>query len=95
MRVLITGAGGFIGKNLLLRLKEMGGIDVVPFTREHSVDDLPEMLNGVNWVFHLAGTNRPQNPEEFITGNAELTKQLFTMNHILRNMKSQPTDVVK
>ena len=76
MRVLITGADGFIGKNLLLHFQENGGIDVVPFTREHSVDDLPALLDGVAWVFHLAGINRPHHPEEFVTGNTGLTEQL-------------------
>ncbi|WP_299178359.1 NAD-dependent epimerase/dehydratase family protein [uncultured Neptuniibacter sp.] len=76
MRVLVTGANGFIGKSLLLHFQEKGGIDVVPFTREHSIDDLPALLEGVDWVFHLAGINRPQNPEEFVTGNTGLTEQL-------------------
>jgi len=76
MRVLVTGTNGFIGKNLLLRLREKGGIDVVPFTREHSVDDLTALLDGVDWVYHLAGINRPQNLEEFVTGNSGLTEQL-------------------
>ncbi|GAA0691789.1 NAD-dependent epimerase/dehydratase family protein [Marinobacterium maritimum] len=76
MRILVTGAKGFIGKNLLLHFQEKGGIDVVPFTREHSVDDLPALLEGIDWVFHLAGINRPQHPEEFVTGNTGLTEQL-------------------
>lgn len=76
MRVLVTGANGFIGKNLLLHFQEKGDIEVVPFTREHSVDDLPALLEGVDWVFHLAGINRPKNPEEFVTGNTGLTEQL-------------------
>ena len=76
MRVLVTGANGFIGKNLLLHFQEKGGIDVVPFTREHSIDDLPALLEGVDWVFHLAGINRPQNSEEFVIGNSGLTEQL-------------------
>ena len=76
MRVLITGANGFIGKNLLLHFQEQGGIEVVPFTREHSIDDLPALLHGVDWVFHLAGINRPQNREEFVIGNSGLTEQL-------------------
>ena len=76
MRVLVTGANGFIGKNLLLHLQEKGGIDVVPFTREHSIADLPALVDGVDWVFHLAGINRPQNPKEFVIGNSGLTEQL-------------------
>ena len=76
MRVLVTGANGFIGKNLLLRLQEQGSINVVPFTREHSINDLPALLDSVDWIFHLAGINRPPHPKEFVTGNTDLTEQL-------------------
>ena len=76
MRVLVTGANGFIGKNLVLQFREKGGIDVVPFTREHSVNALPALIQDVDWVFHLAGINRPQRPDEFVTGNTGLTAQL-------------------
>ena len=76
MRILVTGANGFIGKNLLLAFQEKGDIDVVAFTREHSVDELPLLLKGVDLVFHLAGINRPKNPEEFVAGNTGLTEQL-------------------
>ena len=76
MRVLVTGANGFIGKNLLLHLSERADIDVVTFTRRHSVEELPAILEGVDWIFHLAGINRPQRPEEFAAGNTNLTEQL-------------------
>src|SRR5690554_511763 len=76
MRVMVTGANGFIGKNLLMHFQEKGGIEVLPFTREHTAADLPGMLAEIDWVFHLAGINRPENPEEFVTGNAGLTQQL-------------------
>jgi len=76
VRALVTGANGFIGKNLLLHFQEKGGIDVVSFTREHSAEDLPTLLEDVDWVFHVAGINRPQNPDEFVTGNTDLTEQL-------------------
>jgi len=76
MRVLITGADGFIGKNLLLHFREMNTIECVSFTRSHSVDELPELLEGVDWVFHLAGINRPKSADEFATGNVGLTELL-------------------
>ncbi len=76
MKVLITGAGGFVGKNLQLHLAERKDVEVVCFTREHSVAQLPNLLQGVDFVFHLAGVNRPQDPKEFVTGNADLTQAL-------------------
>ena len=54
MRILITGANGFIGSNLRCHLNERSNIDLVTFTREHSDDTLSELLEGVDWVFHLA-----------------------------------------
>ncbi len=76
MKVLITGAGGFVGKNLQLHLAERKDVQVVCFTRDHSVEQLPALLEGMDFVFHLAGVNRPQDPQEFATGNAELTQSL-------------------
>jgi UDP-2-acetamido-2,6-beta-L-arabino-hexul-4-ose reductase len=76
MKVLITGAGGFVGKNLQLHLAERKDVEVVCFTREHSVAQLPNLLQGVDFVFHLAGINRPQDPTEFVAGNVDLTRAL-------------------
>lgn len=76
MKILITGANGFIGKNLQLHLAERKDVEVVCFTRSHDVAQLPQLLQGVDFVFHLAGVNRPQDPLEFTTGNADLTQAL-------------------
>jgi UDP-2-acetamido-2,6-beta-L-arabino-hexul-4-ose reductase len=76
LKVLITGADGFIGKNLRLHLAERKADQVVCFTRQHTFAQLPELLEGVDFVFHLAGINRPQDPAEFTTGNADLTVAL-------------------
>lgn len=76
VKVLITGSEGFIGKNLRLHLAERKDVETVCFTSEHSVAQLPDMLDGVDFVFHLAGVNRPQDPAEFVTGNHALTSAL-------------------
>jgi UDP-2-acetamido-2,6-beta-L-arabino-hexul-4-ose reductase len=76
MKVLITGADGFIGKNLQLHLAERKDVKVVCFTRKHSVAQLPDLMQGVDFVFHLAGVNRPIDPLEFATCNAYLTLAL-------------------
>jgi len=73
MKVLITGANGFVGKNLIAHLGEREDVEVVPFTRDNDIFQLPSLVNGVDFVFHLAGVNRPLSPEEFKVGNTDLT----------------------
>ncbi len=76
MKVLITGANGFVGKNLQLHLAERKDVQVVCFSRGDGVAQLPALLQGVDFVFHLAGVNRPQDPQEFVAGNVDLTQAL-------------------
>ena len=76
MRVLITGANGFVGKNLGVRLAEREDMEVVSFTRDHAIDELPSLIKNVDFIFHLAGVNRPKNDEEFKQGNTDLTVDL-------------------
>lgn len=76
MKVLITGAGGFIGKNLRQHMAERKDMDVVCFTRANGVADLPRLLEGVEFVVHLAGVNRPHDPQDYLAGNADLTAAL-------------------
>jgi UDP-2-acetamido-2,6-beta-L-arabino-hexul-4-ose reductase len=76
MKVLITGANGFIGKNLRLYLLNRKGIEIVFFTRTQERAQLPELLKTIDFVFHLAGSNRPLDPNEFLTDNVLLTQEL-------------------
>lgn len=76
MRVLITGANGFVGKNLQLHLAERSDVVVLCFTREHTQADLQQLVADADLVFHLAGVNRPEDPAEFQQGNADLTQAL-------------------
>ena len=76
MRVLITGSSGFVGSNLRLHLSERKDVEVVCFDRQHALSQLSDLLQGVDFVFHLAGVNRPQDPAEFASGNTDLTRAL-------------------
>lgn len=76
MKVLITGTNGFIGKNLLHFLSERIDVQVESFTRGSDIAQLPNLIEKVDFVFHLAGVNRPLDPSEFVTGNAGLTLEL-------------------
>ena len=76
MKVLITGANGFVGKNLTVHLGERQDVVVFRFSRENDSQELAPLVAQVDFVFHLAGVNRPQDPEEFKTGNADLTREL-------------------
>lgn len=77
MRIVVTGADGFIGRNLLVRLRELGHADdLVRVTRETAPEELVTAVTGTDFIFHLAGTNRPKVVSEFATGNVELTRSL-------------------
>lgn len=76
MNVLITGASGFVGKNLVAHLKERADVEVLQFCREDDIASLHTLVSKVDFIFHLAGVNRPQNVEDFKVGNADLTHAL-------------------
>ena len=75
-RVLVTGANGFIGKNLLVRLSELPGITVSTFVRGDDVANLPALVAHADCVFHLAGENRPMDDAAFTRVNTGLTQAL-------------------
>jgi UDP-2-acetamido-2,6-beta-L-arabino-hexul-4-ose reductase len=76
LRIVVTGADGFIGRNLRLRLRELGHADVVGIGRGTPADAAAQAVREADVVFHLAGVNRPRDPAEFTAGNADLTRQL-------------------
>lgn len=76
MRVLVTGANGFLGKNLLQHLAERVDVETLTFTRHDDPTSLAALLERVDFVFHLAGINRPEDPRDFVTGNTDLTRAL-------------------
>ena len=88
MNILITGALGFVGKNLTAALQSIKegkdrthpalSIDELYLYDVHStLEELDTACQKADFVFHLAGVNRPQNPEEFMQGNFGFTSTLF------------------
>ena len=75
--ILITGAGGFVGKNLVETLKAAGYTDLMCFEKDDTPETLAAYCARAAFVVHLAGINRPTDPSEFYTGNAGLTDTLL------------------
>lgn len=76
VKILITGADGFIGRNLVLSLQEFDGVDVTTFTHSDSLSQLDFKISDADFIIHLAGVNRATNPDDFTTGNIDLTNEI-------------------
>lgn len=87
MKILVTGAKGFLGKNLCETLKNIRdgkdktrGVDideVYEFDIDTPKEKLWEYCKNADFVFHLAGVNRPETEDEFMTGNFGFTSELL------------------
>ena len=88
MKILVTGAKGFVGKNLVCALENIKAnkdrtrpnilIDeVYSYDIDSSKDELDFYCKNADFVFHLAGVNRPENPEDFMKGNFGFSSELI------------------
>ena len=77
MRILVTGSQGFIGKNLVAELQNRGNVHIYQFDIDTDPRLLEEYTKDCEFVFHLAGVNRPQDVDEFIQGNLGFTATLL------------------
>jgi UDP-2-acetamido-2,6-beta-L-arabino-hexul-4-ose reductase len=75
-KILITGSKGFIGTNLISALSREKDILVRTFDVDDDPGLLETYLDEVDFIYHFAGVNRPQNPAEFEAGNAQSTASL-------------------
>ena len=63
MNVLITGANGFVGKNIQAAFIERKDVNVATIGRQSTVEELEQAVTQADFIFHLAGVNRPVNPK--------------------------------
>jgi len=88
MKVLITGSNGFVAKNLIEHLKRKEDIELYLFSKKDSLNLLEAYVTEADFIFHLAGVNRPENIGEFYEGNSNLTKKIVSI--LQKNNKTTP-----
>ncbi len=79
MKILVTGANGFVGRNLIAELNNRGFNDIYKFDIDTDKTLLNEYAEKCEFVFHLAGVNRPKNEKEFMKGNFGFTSELLEL----------------
>ena len=77
MKILVTGAKGFIGKNLIAELKNRNYTEIYECDINTTDEELEEYTKKCEFVFHLAGVNRPEKEEDFMKGNFGFTSVLL------------------
>lgn len=79
MKILITGSGGFIGKNLSVHFSEMNNIELLEFDKHTDFEYIEDNIENIDYIFHLAGVNRPNDIKDFYNGNTDLTKRIIDL----------------
>ncbi len=80
-KILVTGSKGFVGKNLVINLKECGFQEIYEYDIDTKEEELEKYCKDCEFVFHLAGVNRPKHLEEFDKGNCKFTDRVL---HLLK-----------
>lgn len=88
MRILVTGAKGFIGKNLIAELRNRKYTEIFEYDRDTDYLLLDEYCKEADFVFHLAGVNRSKVKSEFMEGNFGFTSNL--LNFLKKNNNTCP-----
>lgn len=88
MKILITGAKGFIGKNLIAELHNRKYEEIYEYDMDTDISLLDQYTKDCDFIFHLAGINRPQKEEEFMMGNYGFTT--FLLDKLKQNRNTAP-----
>jgi UDP-2-acetamido-2,6-beta-L-arabino-hexul-4-ose reductase len=79
MNVLITGSHGFIGKNLIVFLKNEENANIIELNKDDNDSIIKNKIEKADFVFHLAGVNRSTDNKDFYKGNSDLTKKIVDL----------------
>ena len=85
MNILVTGSDGFIGRNLCVFLNEAGHEFISTITLDDSKENILKKVAQADFIYHLAGVNRPDNDDEFKKGNTDLTALIINQLLALGN----------
>ena len=77
MKILVTGANGFIGKNLIAEIEATTDHEILSYDKDTDIALLDSYCEKADFVFHLAGVNRPETEAEFMMGNFGFTSTLL------------------
>lgn len=77
--ILVTGANGFVGKNLVATLKQLNKYNIFTYDLNNTEEELKAFVEDSDFIFHLAGVNRPVEVKEFYEGNTGLTENIISM----------------
>lgn len=88
MKILVTGANGFIAKNLIQYLSEKENVEVLKLYRDSTEQEFEHCITAADWIVHLAGVNRPKDDAEFQAGNVSLTEKICSL--LSQNNKKTP-----
>lgn len=87
MKIAIIGANGFIGKNLLIRLRQNKTLKIFQITRKTTNKNFLKIISKSDVIYHLAGVNRPKKRISFNIDNIKLTKKICEYLKKLNNKK--------